>query len=131
MQSSISISDIKAWTTANMLKPNDNKTEHMLLTSKKNKVLPSLSTSIYVGNVEILFESVSFNFGLPLDAHLTMNTTMHLPLLELSTLNCHEASIHRFLTNTASATLVSAFSKKNYNHNLLLIGSTHDIISNL
>ena len=33
------MSDVKAWATANMLKPNDNKKELMLVTSKRNKHL--------------------------------------------------------------------------------------------
>ena len=42
------------------------------------------------------------------------------------------ASIHRFLTSTASATLVSAFvlSRIDYS-NLLLLGSTHNVTSHL
>ena len=36
-------SDVKAWATANMLKLNDNKTELMLVTSKRTKHLHSLS----------------------------------------------------------------------------------------
>ena len=42
------------------------------------------------------------------------------------------ASIHRFLTITATATLVSAFvlSRIDY-HSLLLIGSTHDVVNDL
>ena len=44
------ISDAKACTTANMLKLNDNKTELMLVTSKRTKHLHSLPTSITIGN---------------------------------------------------------------------------------
>ena len=44
------ISDVKAWATANMLKLNDNKTELMLVTSKRTKRLHSLPTSITIGN---------------------------------------------------------------------------------
>ena len=40
------ISDVKDWATANMLKLNDNKTELMLVTSKRNKHLHNLPTSI-------------------------------------------------------------------------------------
>ena len=38
------ISDVKAWATANMPKLNDNKTELMLVTSKRTKHLHSLPT---------------------------------------------------------------------------------------
>ena len=40
------ICDVKAWATANMLRLNDNKTELMLVTSKRTKHLHSLPTSI-------------------------------------------------------------------------------------
>ena len=38
------ISDVKAWATANMLKLNDNKTELMLVTSKRTNHLHNLPT---------------------------------------------------------------------------------------
>ena len=42
------ISDVKAWTTANMFKLNE-KTELMLVTSKRTKHLYNLPTSITIG----------------------------------------------------------------------------------
>ena len=48
------ICDIKAWATANMLNLNDNKTELMLVTSKRAKYLHNLPTSITIGNAQIL-----------------------------------------------------------------------------
>ena len=48
------ICDDKAWATANMLKLNDNKTELMLVTSKKTKHLHYMPTSITIGNAQIL-----------------------------------------------------------------------------
>ena len=58
------ISDVKAWATANMLKLNDNKTELMLVTSKRTKHLHSLPTSITIGNAEIPFKKSVKNLGL-------------------------------------------------------------------
>ena len=51
------ISDVKAWATANMLNLNDNKTELMLVTSKRTKHLHNLHISIIIGNAEIPFNS--------------------------------------------------------------------------
>ena len=57
-----------------MLKLNDNKTELMLLTSKRTKHLHSLPTSITIGNAKIPFKMSVKNLGLTLDCHLTMNS---------------------------------------------------------
>ena len=50
------ISDFSAWATENMLKLNDNKTELMLVTSKRTKRLHNLPTSITIGNAQIPFK---------------------------------------------------------------------------
>ena len=49
------ICDVKAWATANMLKLNDNKTELMLVTSRRTKHLHNLPTSITICNAQIPF----------------------------------------------------------------------------
>ena len=49
----LSICDVKAWATANMLKLNDSKTELMLVTSKRSKHLHNLPTSITIGNAQV------------------------------------------------------------------------------
>ena len=46
------INDVKAWATANMLKLNDNRTELMLVTSKRTKHLHNLPTSITIGKLK-------------------------------------------------------------------------------
>ena len=100
------IGDIKAWATAKMLKLNDNKTE---LTSKRTRHLHNLPTSITIGSAQIPFKQPVKNLDFALDCHLTMNAhvsniarTCYFELRRL-------ASIRRFLTSTATATLVSAF----------------------
>ena len=126
------ISDVKAWATSNMLKLNDSKTELMLVTSKRSKHLHSLPTSITIGNAQIPFKQSVKNLGFTLDCHLTMNAhvsniawTCYFELRRL-------ASIHRFLTSTATATLVSAFVLSRIDYcNSLLFGSTHDVTSHL
>ena len=92
-----------------MLKLSDNKTELMLVTSKRTNNLHSLPTSITMGNAQIPFKQTEKNLGFTLDCHLTMNAhvsniawTCYFELRRL-------ASICRFLTSTATATLVSAF----------------------
>ena len=126
------IGDVKAWVSANMLKPNDNKTELMLVTSKRTKHLHSLPTSITMGNAKIPFKMSVKNLGLTLDSLLTTNAhvsniarTCYFELRRL-------ASIRRFLTSTATATLVSAFVLSRIDYcNSLLFGSTHDVTSHL
>ena len=100
------ISDVKAWATANMLKLNDSKTELMLVTSKRSKHLHNLPTSITIGNAQIPFKQSVKNLGFTLDCHLTMNAhvsniarTCYFELRRL-------AYIRRFLTSTATATLI-------------------------
>ena len=126
------ISEVKAWATANMLKLNDSKTELMLVTSKRPKHLHNLPTSITIGNAHIPFKQSVKNLGFTLDCHLTMNAhvsniarTCYFELRRL-------ASIRRFLTSTATATLVSAFVLSRIDYcSSLLFGSTHDVTSHL
>ena len=126
------ISDAKAWATANMLKPNNNKTELMLVTSKRITHLHNLPTSITIGNGQFPFKQSVKKLGFISDSHLTMNehvdTIAQTCYFEL----CRLASIGRFLTNIATATLVSAsvLSRIDY-YNSLLFGSTLDATSNL
>ena len=130
MQSCISV--VKGWATANMLKLNDNKAELMLVTSKRSKHLHNLSTSITIGNAQIPFKQCVKNLGFTLDCHLTMNA--HVSNIALT---CYFelrrlASIRRFLTSTATSTLVSAFVLSRIDYcNSLLFGSTHDVTSHL
>ena len=126
------IGDVKAWATANMLKLNDNKTELMLVTSKRAKHLHSLPTSITIENAQIPFKQSAKNLGFTLDCHLTMTT--HVANIART---CYFerrclASIRRFLTSTATATLVSAFVLSRIDYcDSLLFGSTHHVRSHL
>ena len=126
------LSDVKAWATANMLKLNDNKTELMLVISKRTKHLHNLPTSITIGNAQIPFKQSVKNLGFALDCHLTMNAHVS----NIARTCCFElrclASIHRFLTSTSTATLVSAFVLSRIDYcSSLLFGSTHDVTSQL
>ena len=103
------ISDVKAWATVNMLKLNDNKTEHMFVTSKRTRHHHHVPTSVTIGNAQITFKQSVKNLGFTLDCHLTKNAhvsniarTRYFKLRRM-------AFICRFLTSTATATLVSAF----------------------
>ena len=126
------IGDVKAWATANMLKLNDNKTELMLVTTKRTKNLHNLPTSITIGNAQILFKHYVKNLGFTLHCHPTMNAHV----INIARTCCFElrrlASIRRFLTSTATATLVFAFVLSGIDYcNSLLFGSTHDFTSHL
>ena len=67
------ICDVKVWATAIMLKLSDNKTELMLVTSKRTKHLHNQPTSITIGNAHLPFKQVVKNLGITIDCHLTMN----------------------------------------------------------
>ena len=126
------IGDVKAWETANMLKLNDNKTVLMLDTSNATKHLYNLHTSITIGNAHISFKQSVTNLGSTLDSHLIMNAHVsnisRTCYFELR----HLASIRRFLTSTATATLVSALALLRIDYcNSLMFSSTHDVTSHL
>ena len=126
------ICDVKTSATENMLKLNDNKTELMLVTTKRTKHLHNLPTSFTVGNAQIPFKQSVKNLGLTLDCHLTKNAHVtniaRTCFFELHRL----AYIGRFLTSAATATLVSAFVLSRIDYcNSLLFGSTHDVTSHL
>ena len=123
------ISDVKAWATAKL---NDSKTELMLVTSKRSKHLHNLPTSTSIGNAQIPFKQSVKNLGFTFDCHLKMiahvSNIARTCYFELRRL----ASIRRFLTSTATATLVSAFVLSRIDYcNTLLFGSTHDVTSHL
>ena len=126
------ICDVKALAIANMLKLNDNKTQLMLVTSNRTKHLHNLPTSITIGNAQVPFKQSVKNLGFTLDCHLTMNAhvtniarTCYFELRRL-------ASIRRFLTSIATATLVFAFVLSRIDYcNSLLFGSTLDVTSHL
>ena len=104
----------------------------MLVASKRTKHLNNLPTSITIGNAQIPFKTSVKNLGFTLVCHLTMNAHVsniaRTCYFELR----HLASIHRFLTSTATATLVSAFVLSRIDYcNSLLFGSTHDMTSHL
>ena len=114
-----------------MLKRRDNKTELMLVSSKRTKHLHDLPTSITIGNAQFSFR-LSVKNCFTLDCHLSMNAHVsniaRTCCIELR----HLASIRRFLTNTATATLVSAFVLSRIDYcNSLLFGSTHDVTSHM
>ena len=126
------ICDVKVWATANMLKLSDKKTELMLVTSKRTKHLHKLLTSIIISNAQIPFKQSVRNLGLSLDCHLTVN--VHVSNIARTCyfeLRCL-AYICRFLTSTATATLVSAFVLSRIDYcSSLLFGYTHDVTSHL
>ena len=126
------INDVKAWATANILKLNDNKTELMFVTSKRGKHLHNLPTSITMGNAQIPFKQSMKNLGPTLDCHLTTNTHVYNIARTCYSELRRLASIRRFLTSTATATLVSAFVFSRIEYcSSLLFGSTYDVISHL
>ena len=63
------ISDVNAWASANLLKLNDNKTELMLMTSKRSKHLHNLPTSITIGNAQIPKVREEFGFYIRLSSY--------------------------------------------------------------
>ena len=99
----------------------------MLVTSKRSKHLHNLPTSITIGSAQIPFKQSVKNFGFTLDCHLTMNAHVSNIAWTCYFELCRLASIRRFLTSTATATLVSTFVLSRIDYcNSLLFGSTHD-----
>ena len=99
---------VKARATANMLKLNDNKTELMIMTSKRTKHLHNLPTSITIASAQVPFKQSVKNLGFTLDCHLTMNAHIS-NIARTCYFDLHRLASIRILTSTATTTLVSAF----------------------
>ena len=126
------ICDVKSWAIANMLKLNDNKRELMLVTSQRIMHLHNLPTYITIDNAQFPFKQSVKNLVFALDCHLTMNAHVskiaQTCFFELRRM----ASIRRFLTSTATVTLVSTFVlSRIYYCSSLLFCSTHNVTSHL
>ena len=104
----------------------------MLVASKRAKHLHTLPTSITIGNAQIPFKQSVKNLCFTLDCHLTMNAHVS-NIARTCYFELHRlAYICRFLTSTATATLVSAFVLSRFDYcNSLLFGSTHDVTYHL
>ena len=112
-----------------MPKLNDNKAQVMLFASK-SKYLLNLRTSISFGNVQLYLKQSVRGYELTLDYHLLINTHVSSIARTCYFELCPQASICRFLTRTATATLVSAFAFSRIDYcDSLLYGSTHDVTS--
>ena len=85
-----------------------------------------------MANSQIAFKHSVKNLGFTLDCHLTMNARVsNIARTSYFELRCL-ASIRKFLTSTATATLVSAFVLSIIDYcSSLLFGSTHDVTSHL
>ena len=113
-----------------MHKLNEKKTKLMPVTSQRTMHLNNIPTSITIFNAQIPFKQSVKKLSLTLDC--TMNA--HVSNIARS---CYHklrrlASIRRFMTNTATATIVSAFALSRIdNRRLLLFRSTHDVTPHL
>ena len=121
--------------TWHALRPGQLRTCLGLMTTRQNSCLsPLKELSISITYLlQSLLEMLKFpSSSVILDCHLSMNAhvaniaqTCYFELRRF-------ASIHRFLTSVATATLVSAFVLSRIDYcNSLLFGSTHDVISHL
>ena len=108
------------------------KAEFMLVTSKRTKHLHTLPSSITIGNAEFPIKQSVKYLGYTLDCHLTMNAHVSNIVLTCYIELRHLASIRRFLTSAATATVVSAFVLSRIDYcNSLLFGSAYDVTSHL
>ena len=110
----------------------NNKTEHMLVTSRRTKHLHNLPISITIGKPQIPLKQYVMNFLFTIDCYLTMKEHAS-NITQTCYYEVHRlTSIRMCLSNTATATLVSAFVWSRIDYcNSLPFGSAHDVISHL
>ena len=65
-------SDVKTWMTSNQLKLNDDKTECLLIVSKRASLPNPHPTSVHIGNTDILFSLQAKHLGITFTNNLSM-----------------------------------------------------------
>ena len=126
----ICASDVKDLATANMLNLNG-KTEFTFVISK-SRHLHCPPTSNTIDNASVPFKQSVKNLGSTLECHPIINEYASIIERKCCIDLRRPTSICRFLTKTATVTLVSAFVLSRIDHcNLLLFGYAHDVTSSL
>ena len=123
--------DIKAWTTENQLKLNDNKTEAVLFSffSSSKPAAISLPDSIAVGCHNIPFSDSVRNLGFILNADLPMKKQVLKICKTVYFKHKPFSSICRFLTEDATKTLVTSYILSRFDYcNCLLKGAPNSVI---
>ena len=103
------VSDSKLGILRTCLKLMKTRQNSCLSPPKEFLYLHNLPTSITIGNAQIPFKQFVNYLGYALDYHLTMNAHVSNIARTCYIELCRLSSIRRFLTSTATATLVSAF----------------------
>ena len=123
--------DVVKWMRTNMLKLNTDKTEMMLIASKKDLHMID-KISVKVGNTDIKSISHVKNLGVILDSTMTMkhqvNVTTRLAYHKLYKIG----RIHRYLSEDVTKTLVNSLVTSRLDYcNSLLYGLPNSLLSKL
>ena len=125
------IEEVRSWSTSNMLKLNDSKTEFLVIGSKFARNKPEVD-SIVIGEETVHAVSAARNIGVIMDSKLTLadhvNSVCKSSYAQLRNIS----QIRKYLTQEATATLVhSLVTSRLDNMNALLIGQPDNVISKL
>ena len=114
--------DVKSWMTLNRLQLNDEKTEAMLVMSKRASTSGLIPQSMHKGDTDIDFSDLVKNLGVTLDNSLSMrqqvtNTCTAAYIVELWRISL----ICQYLTVDATKTLICAFVLSRLDHCIALL----------
>jgi len=125
------IEEVRSWSTNNMLKLNDSKTEFLVVGSKFARNKPDVQ-SIVIGDQSVEVTSSARNIGVIMDSNLTMaDHVSNICKSSYSHLR-NISQIRKYLTQDATKTLIhSLVTSRLDNMNSLLFGLPDNIISRL
>ena len=115
------ISDIRSWMIQNKLKINDDKTEFLIMSSKRSKL--DLESDINIGDARIEPSDVCRNLGVMFDNHLSMANQIETACKTMMFHLRNISSIRSLLTEPAAAQLVHSLVTSRMDYcNALLYG---------
>ena len=101
------IREIKDWSTSNLLKLNDSKTEFMVVGSRHARSVPDVQ-SLEVGEVTVEAVNTARNIGVIMDGGLTMKDHVNAVCKSAYAQLRNIALVRRFITKEAAATLIQS-----------------------
>jgi len=125
------IEEVRSWSTSNMLKLNDSKTEFLVVGSKHSRVNLDIS-SISIGDATVPAVTSARNIGAVMDNKLTMADHVSSVCKSAYAHLRNIAQIRRYLTQDATATLIhSLVTSRLDNLNSLLFGLPDNVTAKL